>query len=216
VAFGADVTSSLLVDALGQPASFQSKLVLGDSPVAGLIEESGPFVFKVFVMGVVEGKKLRLDIKVSINQGDFAYEPTVYIHPGAVLGDAFSPQSMLPGLRVGQRWTVPVYNPLVDQVAPVEVLQAHVAEEETLLWAGRSVSTLVVVLRADSGGSLSNQRLERGRMWVAAGGLVLRQEAMLGSSRIVFERLPDSALDGIDVLEGPEVFDRLTEGRRDD
>jgi hypothetical protein len=88
---------------------------------------------------------------------------------------------------MGQRWTTPVYSPFRPLNSPMEMLEATVERREPILWNGGSVSTLVVVYRADSGMSLTSE--PRGKLWVRSDGTVLRQEVTMLNSHLQFTRL---------------------------
>ncbi len=108
------------LDPLGRLVGFESGV-----RVAGLIDA-------IKVQGVVEGTNLKL----SIQSGDFREKMERYLPPNALMTDELSPQSRLPGLRVGQSWTVPMYSPFRAPNDPLEVLQAVVEREDNITWNG--------------------------------------------------------------------------------
>jgi hypothetical protein len=113
-----------------------------------------------------------------------------YLPPNALLGDELSPQARLPGLRIGQEWTVPVYSPFrfSDNRNPVEILHAKVEDRESVVIEDDSVLTLVVVYRSDSGSILGGAQTPRGKLWVAEDGTVLKQTTRLFGSELTFLR----------------------------
>lgn len=118
-------------------------------------------------------------VKIVIKSGGLRYETSRYLPSHITIGDELSPQATLPGLHEGRHWTVPVYSPLRPGHAPIEVLYAEVAGEETIFWEDRPTIVNVVTYRNDP----SSHREPRCRLWVDAAGRVLRQEtAMLGST----------------------------------
>jgi hypothetical protein len=119
----------------------------------------------------------------------FSWAQEAYLPPGALMKDALSPQTQLPGLRLGQSWKVPAYSPLRLSTAPLEVLQATVESRETISWEGELVSCWVVTYRSESGVSLSGSGPPIGRMWVSYRGAVLKQEATLLASTLTFVRM---------------------------
>ncbi|HEY5314696.1 MAG TPA: hypothetical protein VIK18_19335, partial [Pirellulales bacterium] len=64
---------------------------------------------------------------------------------------------------------------------------------EPLLWHGRRMPTMMVVMRADPGSGLTNAQNVRARLWVSFDGSVLKQEVLLGSGRLRFLRVAESA-----------------------
>lgn len=167
-----DAESRVEIDSLGRLLAFESKV------------EGGPLVEPVQVLGTSEDGKLRLLIR----SGDFSYRTEMYLPPDRIMGDAFSPQARLPGLRLGQSWSEPVYNAFSPPTAPMELLQANVEREDFLLWNGQIDRTLLVVYRAESGAKSAAEGDIRGRAWVRRDGLVLQQEARLAGSTLRFVR----------------------------
>lgn len=184
-------SSSLLIDPLGRPAAFNARLTFGETLQA--VERDGPAsaaAIKIVVDGVVRGNTLDLEIRTPANDAELKYHSSIYLPPGALLGDTFSPQTRLPGLRVGQTWKAPIYNPFRSPSDPMEILEAKVERTETVEWNGSDVLAYRVVFRNESSGQLTHGNRELVRAWVDAEGRVLRQEAFLSSLRLTFERLP--------------------------
>jgi hypothetical protein len=124
---------------------------------------------------------------VTVRSGKFVYTTQSFLPTDALVGDVLSPRDRLPGLRVGQTWTVPVYSPFRPATSPMEILQASVERETRLTHAGVSTPVLLVIYRAETG-STGSQVL-RGRVWVDRDGLVLKQEMRFQDSRLTFERM---------------------------
>ncbi len=206
-----DATSRLLVDPLGRPYSVQSKLIVGQqSTITADGSEATTEVYKITIIGNVAGNDLVLAVKSIIGGRHIDNEARCHLPPGALLGDAVSPQSFLPGLRLGQTWTMPVYSPFRPATNPTEVLEAAVEKDELLDWGGRQVATKVVVYRAVKGSQLSSAADEKGRVWVGEDGTVLRQEVRLLSARLAFERLAEGELEPDMPTQISELF---AEGR---
>ena len=106
------------------------------------------------------------------------------------MGDSLSPQTHLPGLRVGQTWTVPAYSPFRPPNNPLEILQATVERLEPMSYNGRVEDVWVVVYRSDPGAGLAHNGVPRQRLWVRRNGTVLRQQIRLFDATIAFTRLP--------------------------
>ena len=138
----------------------------------------------VFVRGSIEGNQLHLNVTT----GTFSYRTSAFVRPDRPLGDALSPQMRLPGLRLGQTWTEPVYNPFRSANESLDVVQAVVEQEDFVFWNGRVEPTWLVVYRPDAGAS--GQREPRARAWVRHDGLVVQQEVRIMSSWLRFVRLP--------------------------
>ena len=166
--------SRLDLDPLGRLVGFESSV-----RIAGLIDA-------IKVQGQIEGTSMKL----SIQSGEFRDKIERYLPPNALMTDELSPQSLMPGLRVGQKWTVPMYSPFRAPSDPIEILQAAVEREDYITWGGRRVRSRVIVYRPDAGSGLTNNE-PRGRVWVGDDGLVLRQEVTILRSHLQFVRLSD-------------------------
>jgi hypothetical protein len=138
----------------------------------------------------IQGKVQGTTLKGTVRAGSFSQPFERYLPPDALMGDELSPQARMPGLRVGQEWTVPVYSPLrfSENRNPVDVLHAKVEGYETVAADDESVLTLAVVYRSDSGSILSGGQAPRGKMWVSEDGTVLKQTAYIFGSQLTFER----------------------------
>jgi hypothetical protein len=181
-----DKRSRLTLDPLGRLVRLESKVRIADIMDA------------IKVTGVVEGSALSL----TIQSGEFQRKLDQFLPADALIADELSPQASMPGLRVGQTWTVPLYNPFHPPSTPIEVLQAVVEREDRLTWGGRLMNTRVIVYRSDPGSGLVGND-SRGRMWVAENGLVLRQEISVFRSHVHFIRLAADQSEAIaSALEG--------------
>jgi hypothetical protein len=95
---------------------------------------------------------------------------------------------VVPGLRVGQRWTVPLYSPFRPPTNPIEILHAEVERATSITWNGRQHQGKLIVIRGDPGAGPASDDI-RGRTWVRDDGLVVRQEIRVLRSNLIFTRL---------------------------
>jgi hypothetical protein len=169
-----DAASMLEIDPLGRLSGIYSSL-----NAVGI--DTG-----VVIRGRVRGTTLSGEVRSGIISQPFER----YLPPNALFGDELSPQARLPGLRLGQEWTVPVYSPLrfSESRNPVEVLHAKVEGRESVVIGDDNVLTSVVVYRSDSGSILSGAQTPRGKLWVADDGTVLKQTSRLFGSQLTFLR----------------------------
>lgn len=170
-----DAVSVLELDTLGRLLRFDSTVRLE------------PGVEAMNMRGIVESGTLQL----IASSGGVSLTYEVPLPPKALMSDALSPQSRLPGLHVGQTWSVPVFNPLWPSKNPIEIIRATVEDTQPLFWGGANEEAWVVVYRRDSGSGAEADKLPSGKLWVRHDGAVLRQEAMLGKSTIQFIRMSD-------------------------
>jgi hypothetical protein len=189
-----DKKSRLVIDPLGRLVGFDSRVRVGEIPDV------------IKVQGQIEGSALTLVVQ----SGEMSYKVERYLPPDALMADELSPQARMPGLRVGQTWTVPLYSPFRPLNSPIEVLQASVEREDHMTWDGQAVISRIVVYRSDPGSGLVGNET-RGKIWVRDDGLVLRQEVDIFRSRLHFVRLTDSAADEIGSALGDDWMGNLPE-----
>lgn len=169
-----EAAGRLDIDPLGRLSAFETRM-----RVARIREA-------LAIRGEIDGATL----KVVVESGTFSWKSERYLSPQALVGDALSPQARLPGLWVGQKWWMPVYSPFRPPRSPIEILEARVEKTEGVRYDGRAIKAHLVVYRPDSGAGTGQSRETRGKLWVAPDGSVIRQEIMLLSSRLQFDRLP--------------------------
>jgi hypothetical protein len=166
-----DANSELVFDSMGHLSRFVSKLRF----------QPGVDVVKVY--GTVDGPQMTL----TVHSGAINYDNTMPT-PQAMLSDAMSPQTDLPGLRAGQHWTVGVFSPLRPTSEPLETLHATVEGRQPMIWEGRTVQAWLVIYRGDPASGAGEEI--RGKMWVHPNGAVLRQEARFLNATVSFHRMP--------------------------
>jgi hypothetical protein len=170
-----DGRSELLIDPFGRLLRFESTVRLE------------PWNEMVSMRGMVEGGQLQFVVR----SGELSFNYEVPLPPKALLSDALSPQSCLPGLHVGQKWSVPIFNPLWPTTGPIEVIRATVEGTQPILWNGGIEDAWLVVYRRDLGSNPGESQKPQGSLWVRRDGAVLRQEVVLSSSTIQFVRMSD-------------------------
>ena len=134
-------------------------------------------------------------MKLTVHSGAFSYTNDCFVPPKALAGDTLSPQAWLPGLREGQRWSVPSYSPLRPPNNPLELLKATVEGLEPMTWGGRREQVWRVVYRSDPGFGLASDKAPREKLWVRLDGAVLRQQVMVFDCVLTFVRLLDDEAD---------------------
>lgn len=167
--------NTLLIDSLGRLIDLDSRLRINDVEVLRFFGMMSGNSMRITVASEFLPKQKTFDIPLSAN---------------SLLGDQLSPQDRLPGLHLGQQWTVPVYSAMSalfnkDGESPIEISHARVVREELIHVGGKKVSTLLVILGSDPG---AGDREEKGRMWVDNDGVVMRQEMMFFGTKLRFDR----------------------------
>jgi hypothetical protein len=193
-----DAQSELIIDALGRLVQFDSAMRLE------------PFREVLSVHGVVEGDKLQLQLR----SGGTSFTREMKLPSQALLSDALSPQTQLPGLRLGQAWTVPVYSPLWLAKAPMEIIYAKVEGKESILWDDAVQETWLVVYRDEPESGAMAGRAPRGKGWVRRDGTVLKQEMLFVDVAVTFVRLPDEETEQLVKKIGPQWWDQNFDGRK--
>ncbi|HEY1602271.1 MAG TPA: hypothetical protein VGG64_21895 [Pirellulales bacterium] len=191
---GVDSEATIDIDPLNRPINFLSTTRIG--PPEG---DAGrrSLLAGMDLTVVMRGKMVGDAMHILMHSGEIEYHTQIAIPPDALIGDILSPQTRLPGLRVGQHWTVPVYSPFRPPNSPIELLHAVVERKDPILWHDRIVPALLVVYRSDPGLSLTSDQSARAQMWVDYQGDVIKQEVVLLSSRLTFVRTdPDEPSTG--------------------
>ncbi len=194
--------SSLLFDPLGRLSRFESSVRLD-------VEQ--PFVR---MRGTADGAKMVLWLRV----GDLPpFDAELPVPRDALLGDALSPQSRLPGLRERQTWTVESYSPLRPPNSPKELLYADVESRQPFFWNGRKVDTFLVVYRTDAAEAVGGAGAVRAKLWVQLDGNVLKQQVFLFRSTLTFLRMNehDAAPLAARILSDPDRPENAVEKRDD-
>lgn len=112
----------------------------------------------------------------------------------SLVSDAFAPRPELRNLRVGQRWTIPIYRPFPPN-SPVQIVEAVAERLDVIVWDAKDVETILVVYREEAGSGLHASREPIAREWVRADGAVLKHEIRISGLKVIFERLHESAID---------------------
>ncbi|MEX2138921.1 MAG: hypothetical protein WD894_06640 [Pirellulales bacterium] len=195
-----DANSRLEIDPLGRLSGIYSKVRAEGYPAAEIV-----------IRGKVEGTTLTGTVRSGLLNQPFER----YLPPDALMGDELSPQGRMPGLRIGQEWTVPVYSPFrfSDNRNPIEILHAKVEDQEWVPQGEESILTLVVVYRTDSGSILGGAQTPRGKLWVADDGTVVKQTTRLFGSELAFIRPDEKRTNEILALAKP-LSDKMELERR--
>lgn len=201
-----DARSELSVDALGRPIAFRAVAAFGRSApadeAAGAPLRADPPWLVLSADGRLEGEQFVLSLKPG------GLTTRIDLPTDGLLGDFLAPPARLPGLRTGQTWSAPLYNPLAGPGQPLELLYAVVVGEELVRWNHAIVSAHKVEYRRDPGGSLTTQQQPRGKLWVDAQGRVIRQETPLPSGvQLALVLLPADAPRPSAVVLGAAEFE---------
>ena len=156
------------------------------------------------IIGAVEGGNL-LKIDMQIN-GVVVVSREMHLSPKALAWGQLSPLGKFSDLRVGQKWTEPVFQ-YFNLGETFEILHAKVERREHLDWHGKRVNTHLVVYRTDPASGLGQGGEVRKKLWVRLDGSVLQQSMNLLGNWLKFVRVPSKQ---------PKPTDDSTESSRTD
>lgn len=144
--------------------------------------------------GVVRNGHFLPHWRVSGENRDPVFNPTA-LSVGGHLYVPFHPFNRLPGLKLGQRWSMPMLDleaaVNLGHAREIRTVIATVGETEPVVWQSRPQQVWLVTIR--------DAETEVGRVWVRQSDLlVLRQELRFSSDHYVLERnvSPDPQMRG--------------------
>ncbi len=146
----------------------------------------GPQVSKILVEGFVAGDTVVLTIR----SAGATYATRRPLPRNVMVSNGLMPQSRMPGLREGQKWTIEVYSPLRPPTDPMEILQAEVVGRDLISWGGDLENAWLVVYRGDPGAKVGRSGKERAWLWVRDDGVVLQHRMAVFDGTLTFVRLP--------------------------
>ncbi len=189
-----DAHTRLEFDSLDNFSKFISRVAVNE--VSPVLELSGE----------VNGAFLELKVRF----GDMTYEPKVPIANQAALSEALFPDAKLPYMYVGRRWTEEVYNPFRSPTSPVETLDVEVTGIETQEFGGENHRVMRVEFSGQPAPGVPEEARLQAIAWVrASDGLVLRQDVIISTSKLRFERLAEEEAAEV----GKALLDRPRERR---
>lgn len=178
-----DAYTRLEFDSLDNFSAFESRIAVNDTP--GVLRMNGR----------VNDSYLEMNIR----SGDLTYSPKVFIPNQSAMSEALFPDARLPFMYVGRRWQEEVYNPFRSPSAPVELVEAEVVGIENIeTHDKRNVRTMRVEFRGRPGPGIPDAARLQSVTWVEAKeGVVLRQDVVIGNSKLRFERLSDAEAESV-------------------
>ena len=150
---------------------------------------------RVFLDGRIEDGEVTVDVRAH----GMNYSVSRHLPRHITIGDELSPQATLPGRYDNRQWTVPVYSPLRPGQAPIQILHARVAGEESVFWNDTLVRCDLVHYSDDP----AKHSEPRCRLWVDRSGRVLKQESLMLGSKLVFVRRSDKDAEDLIASVGP-------------
>ena len=101
------------------------------------------------------------------------------------------PQSRMPGLYEGRKWTVEVYSPLRPSTDPMEIMQATSGRRDLITWGGKGGKRVAGRLPGRSGKRRDARAARKHAwLWVRDDGVVLQHRIAVLDSTLTFVRMP--------------------------
>jgi hypothetical protein len=170
-----DMRNRVTLDTLDNLASFDTKVRINDTPV--MIKMAGR---------VVDGR-----LKVRVETGDLEHRVDYPAPKHSFLGGELTPDPKLLQMYVGRRWQREVYSPFKPHSDAMEIVQAEVVADDTLLYEGQLTKTKRVEYRSLTTAGVADADTLRATVWVAEDGTVLQQEVYLVHAKLRFMRQQD-------------------------
>ncbi len=170
-----DTRTRMVLDSLGQLASFETRVRLNDMPLV------------VRMKGRVEGAELKLKIQ----SGEVTHEVSYPVPKQSLSANELIPEPKLLQVYLGRKWQQEVFSPFRPPTNSMEILQAEVVEEGVLEQNGETVKARKIEFRTLSAAGVAADNTLRAVVWVAEDGTVLRQDMYLMTAKLRFERSTD-------------------------
>jgi hypothetical protein len=170
-----DTRTRLTLDSLGNLSSFYTHVWLNELPSV------------VKISGRVEGPELVLRFQ----SGEMTHEARYPLPSYSLLGTELLPEPKLLQIYVGRKWQKEMFSPFRTPNSAMELVQAEVVEEESIIHNGSPVRVKQIDYRTLLAAGVSEDDRLRAVLWVADDGTVLRQDVYLMNVKLRFERLED-------------------------
>ncbi len=146
----------------------------------------------------VEGFVVSEKLVLTIRSAGVTYQTRRPLPRDAMVSDGLMPQSRMPGLWEGRKWTVEVYSPLRPHSDPMEIMQAEVVGRDLITWGGQVENAWLVVHRGDPGGDVGRAGKEHAWLWVRDDGVVLQHRIAVLDGALTFVRAPSWRVDELE------------------
>ncbi|QDU56465.1 hypothetical protein [Aeoliella mucimassa] len=167
-----DMRSRTTLDSLGNLSQFDVSVELNDLPSA------------ILMRGVIEEGFIRLRLQY----GEVVHRMNYPWPEHAMLGSKLTPDDKLLSVYPGRRWQKEIYNPFGGPQGAIEMIEAEVTGEESILVDEEVIPTRRIEYRSlDSTGVSADDR-RRSTVWVNMEGSVVREEIVLMDVMLRFER----------------------------
>ena len=171
-----DASTRLEFDSLNNFSAFESRIKINDIP--DVLQMSGR----------MSGSYLELKIR----SGELNYPASIPITNDSAISEALFPDARLPYMYVGRRWDEDLYHPFRSPSEPVETIEVEVVSEETISHGDTMYRVFRVEYRGEASPGIPEEARLQAVAWVTPEtGEVLRQDVIVGHSKLRFERVSD-------------------------
>jgi hypothetical protein len=167
-----DSRSRVTLDSLGNLSYFETKVQLNDLPLV------------VKANGIVQGP----DVKLTFVTGGVSHEMRFPLPHSSLMDGELIPDSKLLQIYVGRKWQTEMFSPFRPPGDSMELLQAEVVAEDTIVHDGQSVRTRRIDYRTMSASGVASEQTLRASAWVTEEGVVVRHDVYLMNTKLRFER----------------------------
>jgi hypothetical protein len=170
-----DSRTRLVLDSFGTLSSFDTRVQVNDLPL----------VVKVY--GKIDGPELNLKFL----SGGVSHEASYPLPSSKLLDGELIPEPKLLQIYVGRKWQIEMFSLFRPPSDALDLIQAEVVAEESILHEGRSVRARRIEYRSMSAAGVASEHTLRANVWVSDDGTVLRQDVYLVNTKLRFERRTD-------------------------
>jgi hypothetical protein len=170
-----DSRTRVVLDSFGTLSSFDTKVQLNDLPL------------DVKILGRMDGPTLNL----KFISGGVSHEASYPLPSALQLDGELTPEPKLLQIYVGRKWQIEMFSLFRPPCDAVDLLQAEVVAEDTIVHNGQPTRSKRIEYRNMSSAGVDTEQTLRAVVWVADDGTVLRQDVYLVNTRLRFERRSD-------------------------
>ena len=176
-----DMRSRTTLDSLGNLSQFEATVKVNDLPSA------------IKMRGIVEAGYIRLRLQY----GEVTHNQDYPWPKHAILSSKLTPDDRLLSIYTGRRWQKEVYNPFGGPQGAIEVIEAEVTGEDTIMVDEEFVKTRRIEYRSLNTTGVSQEDRVRSTVWVNMEGRVIREEITLMDVKLRFDRCNEQRARGL-------------------
>jgi hypothetical protein len=173
-----DSRTRLTLDSFGNLSYFETKVQLNDLPL----------VVKV------TGRVIDANLVLTFVAGGVSREARFPLPHSSMMDGELIPESKLLQVYVGRKWQTEMFSPFRPPGDALELLQAEVVAEKSIMVDGTSIRAKQIDYRTMSAAGVASGQTLRASAWVTDEGLVVRHDVYLMNTKLRFERRDSPAM----------------------